>query len=174
MNAHCERVIGTIRREALDHVMILGENHARKVLTGYQDHYNRHRPHRTPATVTAPSSPQSCTTSTTEARSAPGLSAASSTSIDTPRDLQRQPFDPCMVRCGNSCAPHVRRHQDRPPPRPPCESPTRLSFQTRTDLDDSYRRVATPPMMRRDKSLTVAPVRPIRLVRRRAPGDDGR
>ncbi|MFJ2269901.1 integrase core domain-containing protein [Streptomyces sp. NPDC087849] len=46
MNAHCERVIGTIRREALDHVLILGESHARKVLADYQDHYNGHRPHR--------------------------------------------------------------------------------------------------------------------------------
>ncbi|MFC9621118.1 integrase core domain-containing protein [Streptomyces sp. NPDC056930] len=46
MNAHCERVIGTIRREALDHILILGESHARKVLTDYQDHYNGHRPHR--------------------------------------------------------------------------------------------------------------------------------
>lgn len=46
MNAHCERAIGTIRREALDHVLILGENHAQKVLTEYQDHYNEHRPHR--------------------------------------------------------------------------------------------------------------------------------
>ncbi|WP_406016788.1 hypothetical protein OG520_40495 (plasmid) [Streptomyces sp. NBC_00984] len=35
-----------------------------------------------------PSSPQSCTTSMTEACSAPGSSAASSTSIDTLRDLQ--------------------------------------------------------------------------------------
>lgn len=46
MNAHCERVIGSIRREALDHVLITGEAHARWVLTGYQDHCNRHRPHR--------------------------------------------------------------------------------------------------------------------------------
>lgn len=46
MNAQCERVIGTIRREAVEHVLILGENHARKVLTDYQDHCNGHRPHR--------------------------------------------------------------------------------------------------------------------------------
>ncbi|MGW1711094.1 integrase core domain-containing protein, partial [Streptomyces sp. NPDC002206] len=46
MNAHCERVIGAIGREALDHVLVLGENHARKVLTGHQEHYNGHRPHR--------------------------------------------------------------------------------------------------------------------------------
>jgi hypothetical protein len=30
MNAHCERVIGSIRREALDHVLITGEAHARQ------------------------------------------------------------------------------------------------------------------------------------------------
>ncbi|MEU4445459.1 integrase core domain-containing protein [Actinosynnema sp. NPDC050801] len=46
MNAHCERVIGTIRREALDHILITGESHARHVLTTYEDHYNRHRPHQ--------------------------------------------------------------------------------------------------------------------------------
>ena len=46
MNAHCERVIGSIRRAALDHVLILNETHARLVLTRYQNHYNGHRPHR--------------------------------------------------------------------------------------------------------------------------------
>jgi len=46
MNAHCERVIGSIRREALDHVLILNEVHARQVLAAYQRHYNEHRPHQ--------------------------------------------------------------------------------------------------------------------------------
>ena len=46
MNAHCERVIGTIRREALDHVLIMNEVHARQVLAEFQHHYNRHRPHQ--------------------------------------------------------------------------------------------------------------------------------
>jgi transposase len=46
MNAHCERVIGTIRRELLDHVLILGEAHARQILKTYEGHYNRHRPHQ--------------------------------------------------------------------------------------------------------------------------------
>jgi putative transposase len=46
MNAHCERVIGTLRREVLDHVLITNEAHARRVLAAYRDHYNRHRPHR--------------------------------------------------------------------------------------------------------------------------------
>ncbi|WP_238413188.1 transposase [Saccharothrix deserti] len=46
MNAHCERVIGTIRREVLDHILIVGESHARQVLATYESHYNRHRPHQ--------------------------------------------------------------------------------------------------------------------------------
>ncbi|MFF3877143.1 integrase core domain-containing protein [Streptomyces sp. NPDC001978] len=46
MNAHCERVIGTIRREVLDHILIVNEAHAHQVLAEYQEHYNTHRPHR--------------------------------------------------------------------------------------------------------------------------------
>ncbi|GAB2725261.1 integrase core domain-containing protein [Kitasatospora kifunensis] len=46
MNARCERAIGSIRREALDHVLIMNEAHARQVLAAYQRHYNEHRPHR--------------------------------------------------------------------------------------------------------------------------------
>ncbi|WP_432431124.1 integrase core domain-containing protein [Streptomyces hygroscopicus] len=45
-NAHCGRVIGTLRREAPDHILILDEAHARHVLAEYQRHYNAHRPHR--------------------------------------------------------------------------------------------------------------------------------
>ncbi|MFJ9173732.1 integrase core domain-containing protein [Streptomyces sp. NPDC102360] len=46
MNAHCERVIGSIRREALDNILIMNATHARQVLAAYQRHYNGHRPHR--------------------------------------------------------------------------------------------------------------------------------
>ncbi|MEV6297513.1 integrase core domain-containing protein [Streptomyces sp. NPDC051896] len=46
MNAHCERVIGTLRREALDHLLLLNEAHARRVLDVYAHHYNGHRPHQ--------------------------------------------------------------------------------------------------------------------------------
>jgi putative transposase len=46
MNAHGERVIGSIRREALDHILITNQAHARQVLAAYQRHYNTHRPHR--------------------------------------------------------------------------------------------------------------------------------
>lgn len=44
MNAHCERVIGTLRREALDHLLLLNEAHARRVLDVYALHCNGHRP----------------------------------------------------------------------------------------------------------------------------------
>ncbi|WP_079035336.1 integrase core domain-containing protein, partial [Streptomyces hirsutus] len=46
MNAHCERIIGSIRREMLDHVLIVNEAHTRQVLAAYQRHYNTHRPHQ--------------------------------------------------------------------------------------------------------------------------------
>lgn len=46
MNAHCERVIGTLRREALDHLLIWNGTHARHILDAYSRHYNRHRPHQ--------------------------------------------------------------------------------------------------------------------------------
>ena len=45
-NAICERIIGTLRRELLDRLLIVNEQHLRRVLTEYQQHYNAARPHR--------------------------------------------------------------------------------------------------------------------------------
>ncbi len=44
-NAYSERVIGSIRRECLDHLIIVNEAHLRRVLADYRDYYNRARTH---------------------------------------------------------------------------------------------------------------------------------
>jgi putative transposase len=45
-NAFAERFVGTVRRECLDHLLIVGERYLRGVLTDWQAHYNDHRPHQ--------------------------------------------------------------------------------------------------------------------------------
>jgi transposase InsO family protein len=57
-----ERFVGTIRRECLDRLLILGRRHLEAVLAEYGDHYNRHRPHRSleqrcPSEVTEATAP---------------------------------------------------------------------------------------------------------------------
>ncbi|MEV0695429.1 integrase core domain-containing protein [Streptomyces sp. NPDC050388] len=46
MNAPCERIIGTLRHRALDHLLLWNETHARQVLDSYARHYHGHRPHQ--------------------------------------------------------------------------------------------------------------------------------
>jgi putative transposase len=45
-NAYAERWVGTVRREVLGRMLILGCRQLRSVLAEYADHYNLHRPHR--------------------------------------------------------------------------------------------------------------------------------
>src|ERR1700724_80765 len=55
-NGFVERLIGSIRRECVDHIIILGEMHLRRVLKSYADYYNCVRTHRSlkDATVSRP------------------------------------------------------------------------------------------------------------------------
>jgi len=44
-NPYCERLIGSIRRECLDHVIVLNERHLRRILQSYFDYYLNARTH---------------------------------------------------------------------------------------------------------------------------------
>ena len=43
--AYVERLIGSIRRDCLDHVIVLGEGHLRRILKSYLEYYHRSRTH---------------------------------------------------------------------------------------------------------------------------------
>jgi transposase InsO family protein len=45
-NGFAERLIGSIRRECLDHIIVLGEVHLRQILQSYARYYNDIRMHR--------------------------------------------------------------------------------------------------------------------------------
>jgi putative transposase len=45
-NAMCERFLGSVRRECLDHILILGETHLHRVIREYVEYFNHGRPHQ--------------------------------------------------------------------------------------------------------------------------------
>ena len=45
-NAHCERFLGSLRRECLDHILILSEEHLRRTVAEYVRYHNESRPHQ--------------------------------------------------------------------------------------------------------------------------------
>jgi putative transposase len=46
MNAVCERFLGSLRRECLDHVLVLAGHHFQRVVAEYVRHHNDARPHQ--------------------------------------------------------------------------------------------------------------------------------
>jgi transposase InsO family protein len=44
-NGHVEHLIGSIRRECTDHLIVLNEEHLRRILTKFSTYYNESRPH---------------------------------------------------------------------------------------------------------------------------------
>ncbi|MEV4020459.1 integrase core domain-containing protein [Nonomuraea angiospora] len=68
MNAICERVIGSLRRELLDRILILDERHLARMLQEYLIRYNGRRPHQSRQQRPRPpqrNPPARCPTSTT-------------------------------------------------------------------------------------------------------------
>jgi len=59
-NAHMERWVGSVRRECLDRLLILGRRQLEHVLRVYVRHYNRGRPHRALDLKPPDATPQSC------------------------------------------------------------------------------------------------------------------
>ena len=60
MNAICERFLGALRRECLDHILVLDDRHLHRVVTEYIRYFNAARPHqglrqRTPVPAVRPS-----------------------------------------------------------------------------------------------------------------------
>ena len=45
-NAHCERLLGSVRREYFDHMFIVTERQFLSALSEYRDYHNRSRPHQ--------------------------------------------------------------------------------------------------------------------------------
>ena len=45
-NAVCERTIGTLKRECLDHVLIWNVNHLQNIISEFADYYSDSRPHQ--------------------------------------------------------------------------------------------------------------------------------
>jgi len=60
-NAVVERVIGTLRRECLDHLVVLNERHLLSALTEFVRYYNQERPHRTLGLQTPEAKPRPVT-----------------------------------------------------------------------------------------------------------------
>ena len=53
-NGFAERLIGSIRRECLDHIVVMGEEHLRRILRSYARYYNEIRTHRSLARLSKP------------------------------------------------------------------------------------------------------------------------
>jgi transposase InsO family protein len=72
-NPHVERLIGTIRRECLDHLIVFGQAHLRRILGRYAAYYNESRVHRS---LDKERMPHSIGRLSASASSHPGLSSA--------------------------------------------------------------------------------------------------
>jgi putative transposase len=98
-NAICERIIGTLRRELLDRLLIVNEQHLR-VLTEYQQHYNAARPHRTAPSASSPL-PKPAAGHPNRSTSPTTGSAGNKSSADSPTSTTSPPY-PTLLRKSRS------------------------------------------------------------------------
>jgi transposase InsO family protein len=92
-NAIAERLVGTLRRECLDRLLIVNRRHLERVLGAHLDHYNHHHPHRSldqrpPALPSAiprhPPTRRTCTAETASADSSTNTRSPHEPKIDFP------------------------------------------------------------------------------------------
>ena len=110
-NAICERIIGTLRREVFDRLLIINEHHLRQVMAEYLRHYNAARPHRALGQLTP---------------------AQAGTRPPVPVNLAEHRIRRKQVLGGltreyyvAALPPHAAAEERRPPPRIAFSSPTR-------------------------------------------------
>jgi putative transposase len=73
MNSTCERFLGSVRREALDHIVILSERHLKSVLSEYVGYHGTMRPHQGLGQRIPTSTPQRICTDASEVVAVPVL-----------------------------------------------------------------------------------------------------
>ena len=116
-NAIAERVIGTIRRECLDHLIVLNERHLRRVLREYLAYYDAVRPHQSLGDE-PPAGPRRCHGAPSpNASSVARFSAASTMSTPGKRPdgvLKHHRFEPSTL-CLGASARRCRRGRIRAP-----------------------------------------------------------
>ena len=120
--AHAERWVGTVRRECLDRILILGHRHLASVLREYTAHYNEHRPHaQRPPLGKPPPTEQAAIEAITLGRTATTGSAACTSTNSPPRH-----FCITLIACGDPPSSTQTRHRRQR--HPPCgrASPRRL------------------------------------------------
>jgi transposase InsO family protein len=106
VNAVCERMIGTLRRELLDRVLILNERHLRRILTVYLHHFTIVRPHRTLAQLSpiqAETHPPRLIDVEKPPRPVPGHLARRSARAPVARQAVRRRPPPPGLRAGGRC-----------------------------------------------------------------------
>ena len=95
-NAICERIIGTLRRELFDRLLIINQHHLRPVLTEYLQHYNTARPHR----LSASSHRLKLTPGHRRSTSPSTRSAGNKSSADSHTNTRSPPDMPTLLREG--------------------------------------------------------------------------